>query len=233
MKLIGLLGGVGWETTAIYYRLLNEYVQRDLGGHHSARILIHSLDSGDIESHRRAGNWDEIGHILGEAAGALKAGGAEFIILATNTMHRIADHISTVSDLELLHIADPVGAKLRADGFTRVALLGTRHTMESDFYPNVLETRYGLSVITPEPDERAEVQRIISDELCHGIIRAESEFFVGELVRKLHARGAEAVILGCSHITTIIPPECDIIPVYDTTRLHARAAVRHALGDRP
>lgn len=233
MKLIGLLGGMSWDTTATYYRMMNEYAQRARGGRHSARILMHSIDFRDVDEHRREGNWDEIGRVLGEAARSLKAGGADFIVLATNGMHRLADRISQDSELDLLHIADPVGFELRKNGHRKVALLGTCFTMESDFYDQRLGAQYGLSVIKPNQPERAEVHRIIYEELGRGVIRTESRQYLGALIGKLHERGADAVILGCSAISKIIPTDCDLIPAYDTTRLHACAAIKRALDGAP
>lgn len=231
MRLIGLLGGLGWQTTAMYYRLMNECVQKKLGDGHSARTLMHAVDYHAIEPHLRSDDWDGIGRILGEAACGLKAGGAEFLVIASNALHRVADRISSASGLELLHIADPAGFKIHKDGFRKVGLLGTQLTMSSRFYSDRLSERFGIAVITPEPREQAEVHRIIFDELAQGVVRNGSRHFLGTLIRDLHGRGADAIMLGCSVITMIVPPDNDMIPVYDATRLHTQAAVNLALQD--
>lgn len=231
MKLIGLLGGFDWENTANYYRMINELVRRERGSEHAARVLLHSVDLEEIQGCRRRGDWDEIRSILGRAARSLQAGGADFIVMAGNTLHQIADHIRSVSGLEVLHIADPTGFEIHKDGYATAAMLGTRHTMESRFYPEMLAERYGITVITPEPDERDEVHRIINEELSQGVVRTESRVYVANLIGRLHDRGAEALILACSTITMIVPPDRDIIPVYDTTRLHVRATVLHSMKD--
>lgn len=229
MKLIGLLGAFGWKTTATYYRLINEYTRRELGGAHTARILLHSLNSHGVDHHQHRNEWAQIGEILGEGGRSLKAGGADFIILTSNSLHRVADLVQTKSELELLHIADPAGAIIHRDGHNSVALIGTKNTMESGFYQTWLLDRYGITVITPESDEQARVHEIIFKELADGVIHPDSRRFISALIGRLHQRGAQAVILGCSEITMIVPPDYDLIPVYDTTRLHARAAVERAL----
>lgn len=231
MKLIGLLGGMSWETSAIYYRMINEMVRRERGHNHAARLLMHSVDFNEIDLCRRRDDWDQIGRILGQAGRSLQAGGADFIVMASNTMHQIADHVRSFSGLDLLHIADPTGFEIRKDGFEKVAMLGTRYTMESQFYPELLANRYGIEVITPECEERAEVNRIIYEELSHGVVRTESRIYVANLIGRLHERGAQALVLACSEITMIVPPDHDIIPVYDTTRLHVRAAVQRSMKD--
>ncbi len=229
MKLIGLLGAVGWKTTADYYRMINEYTHRQLGGEHTARILLHSVDSHMLHQHQCNNDWPEIGAILGEAGRSLKNGGADFIVLTSNAMHQVADHVTCKSKLDLLHIAEPAAAMVHNDGHRLVALIGTRDTMEGDFYQDWLEKHYGIAMITPEADERERVNQIIIDELADGVIHASSRRYVSELIGKLHRRGAQGLILACSEITAIVPPDYDLIPVYDTTRLHARAAVQRAL----
>jgi aspartate racemase len=229
MKLIGLLGAVGWKTTANYYRMINEYTRRELGGAHTARILLHSPNSQMLDQHQRSNEWHQIGEILGEAGRSLKAGGADFIVLTSNSMHQVADLVRRKSELDLLHIAEPAGARIHDDGHQLVALIGTRNTMESSFYQSWLGERYGIKVIAPEANERVRVQEIIFDELADGVIHPGSRRYVSDLIGKLHQRGAQGIILGCSEITAIVPPDYDIIPVYDTTRLHARAAVQRAL----
>jgi aspartate racemase len=228
MKCIGLLGGMSWESTAIYYRLMNEAVRDRLGGHHSARLLLHSVDFHAIKQLQHDGDWAGTAKILVEAARGLKAGGADFLVIATNTMHKVAREIEAGSGLAIIHIADPTGEALVADGVARVALLGTRFTMEQDFYRRRLEERFGLEVLVPEPGERDEIHRIIYDELCLGIVRRESAEIYRDIIAAMKDRGAEAVILGCTEITMIVDADVSPLPTYDTTRLHAEAAVARA-----
>ena len=230
MKLIGLLGGInGWRTTATYYRLMNEYVRKQLGNDHTARILLHSVDYQHINQWRASDDWDAIGSLLAEAARGLNAGGAEFIVLAGNSIHKSTDHINAASGLDLLHIADPVGSEIVRDGYRKVGLLGTRATMETDIYEKRLQQTYGISMIVPDPVDRIELDRIIFDELSLGVIRTELQAYVCGLIRQLRDRGAEAIILGCPELTVLAPPDNNILPVYDTTRLHATAAVMRAI----
>ena len=230
MKLIGLLGGMSWESTALYYRLMNEAVREKLGGLHSARILLHSVDFHEIEQRQHKGDWDGTAQILGEAAKGLKAGGADFLVIATNTMHKVAPHIETASGLDILHIADPTGQALKRDGIKRVALLGTRFTMEQDFYRERLTKEFGLDVMVPEEADRDTIHRVIYEELCLGVTKPESALAYVDIIARLKAQGAEAVILGCTEITMIINAGNSPLPVYDTTRLHALAAVDRALS---
>ena len=230
MRLIGLLGGMSWESTALYYRLMNEEVRASLGGLHSARILLHSVDFHDIEQRQHGGDWEGTAEILGMAATGLKAGGADFLVIATNTMHKVAAQIETASGLEILHIADPTGEALAKAGVKRVALLGTRFTMEQDFYRKRLEERFGLDVLVPELQDRETIHSIIYDELCLGVTKMESAQAYCAIIAKLKAAGAEAVILGCTEITMIVGAHNSPLPVFDTTALHARAAVKRALS---
>lgn len=229
MKLIGLLGGLSWEASSNYYRMMNEFVQRELGGYHTARILLHSVDYSEIKDSSSSGDLDRLASVLSEAGRSLRAGGADFIVIANNTMHQFASRIEGASGLDLLHIADPTGAEIRKAGHRTVALLGTRVTMEGDFYSERLLESSGISVITPELQERIEVNRLIYDELVHGVVRTGSRDFLGDLIHKLQVRGAEAVVLGCSELTAIVPPDNGAFRIYDTTRLHAKAAVKRAL----
>lgn len=230
MKLIGLLGGAGWKTTATYYRMLNERLQKEFGGQHTARILLHSVNSHDMINSQLAGDPDQQASILVDAARSLKAGGADFIVIANNALHQFADHVSRTSGLDLLHIADVAGAAIKRDGFRNVVLLGTRATMEADFYQERLRNSYGVNVLTPDPIDRVEVNRIITDELVHGILSSGSRMFLAGLISSLRKRGAEAVVLGCSELTSIVPSDSDMPHLYDTTRLHVAAAVQRALG---
>ncbi|MEO4045064.1 aspartate/glutamate racemase family protein [Hoeflea sp. CAU 1731] len=230
MRCIGVLGGMSWESTALYYRLMNEETKARLGGLHSARIVMHSVDFQDIETLQHAGDWDGAGDILCEAAVGLKRAGAEFLVIATNTMHKLADRIERASGLPVLHIAEPTGAALVTDGVKRVALLGTRFTMEEDFYRSYLERRFALGVTVPEADDRAAIHRIIYEELCRGVVTEASQEAFAECIGRLKQTGSEAVILGCTEITMVVDPASSALPVYDTTALHAKAAVARALS---
>ena len=229
MKLIGMLGGLGWESTSLYYRMLNEFTQRELGGSHAARILLHSVDHGAIRSAVSKGDEGRVLSILCEAAHSLKNGGADFAVIASNSMHRYADQIEDATGIELLHISDPTVTEVMKAGHQTVALLGTRATMESCFYSERLREHANTAVIAPELAEREEVDRVIFDELARGVMRSGSRDYISGLIGKLCDRGAEAVVLGCSQLKTIITPSCDPLPFYDTTRLHAKAAVKRAL----
>ncbi len=229
MKLIGLLGGMSWQSTTLYYRMLNEEVRDQLGGLHSARILLHSVDFQDIEQRQHKGDWDGTAQILSQAAKGLKAGGADFLVIATNTMHKVASQIEAASGLDILHIADPTGEALLKSGVRRVALLGTRFTMEQDFYRKRLEDNFGLDVIVPEMEDRQVIHRIIYEELCLGVTKPESAANFCNIIGKLKSDGAEAVILGCTEITMIVSQANSPLPVFDTTALHAEAAVVRAL----
>lgn len=230
MKLIGLLGGMSWESTALYYRLMNEEVRNRLGGLHSARVILHSVDFHEIELRQHSGDWDGTAQILSDAAKGLKSGGADFLVIATNTMHKVAPQIEAASNLDILHIADPTGEALVRDGVRRVALLGTRFTMEQDFYRDRLARKFGLDVLVPGDEDRNTIHRIIYDELCLGVTKPDSALAYVGIIARLQAKGAEAVILGCTEITMIINAGNSPLPVYDTTRLHALAAVERALS---
>ncbi len=231
MKTIGLIGGMSWESSAEYYRIINEEAARRLGGTHSARSLMLSVDFGEIEAAQHRGDWDALEAEMVAAARALARGGADFLVLCTNTMHRFADAMEAGADLPLIHIADPTAEAIRADGFSRVGLLGTAFTMEQDFYKGRLAERHGLEVLVPEAEDRALVHRVIYEELVLGVVREESRAAYREVIARLVARGAEAVILGCTEIMLLVRPEDSAVPVYDTTTLHAKAAVERALAD--
>lgn len=228
MKTIGLIGGMSWESTAHYYRVLNQETAARLGGLHSAPLLIHSVDFAPIAQMQSDGDWEGAGRVLAEAAQGLERGGAEVIGLATNTMHIVADLITAALSVPFVHIADPTSDALLGDKFTTVGLLGTRFTMEMGFYRERLEAR-GLSVLIPEVD-RTNLNGIIYEELCRGIVREESRRVYVTAIERLAARGAEAVILGCTEIGMLIDDDVSPLPVYDTTDLHARALVSAALA---
>jgi len=228
MKTIGLIGGMSWESTAHYYRILNQETAARLGGLHSAPVLVDSLDFAPIAELQAEGNWDEAGALLNRSALRLKAAGAEVIGLATNTMHLVAEQMMAGVDAPFVHIADPTADALLADGYTTVGLLGTRFTMEMGFYRERLEQR-GLTALIPEVD-RTNLNGIIYDELCRGIVREESRKVYVDAIARLAARGAEAVILGCTEIGMLIDDAVSPLPVFDTTDLHARALVGAALS---
>ncbi|MBZ4319069.1 aspartate/glutamate racemase family protein [Streptomyces huiliensis] len=230
MKTIGLLGGMSWESTAEYYRLLNERTRERLGGLHSAKCVLYSVDFAEIERLQEQGRWDEAGDILAAAAKSLTAAGAEFLLICTNTMHKVADRITAATDVPLLHIADATAEAVRAAGARRVGLLGTAFTMEQDFYRDRLAAG-GLEVLVPDADGRATVHRVIYEELCAGIVREESREAYRAVIRDLVARGAEGVILGCTEIEILVGAEDSAVPVFPTARLHAEAAVALALAD--
>jgi aspartate racemase len=228
VKTIGLIGGMSWESSAHYYRVLNEEAARRLGGLHSAPVILHSVDFAPIEELQRADRWDDAGIILGDIAAGLEAQGAGVIGLATNTMHIVADSITARIGVPFIHIAAPTADALLADGMRRVGLLGTRFTMEKRFYIEGLEAR-GLEAIVPDVGI-TNLNGIIYDELCRGVVRDESRKVYIEAIARLAARGAEAVILGCTEIGMLIDDSVSPLPVYDTTDLHAKALVSAALA---
>ncbi|MGL5523018.1 MAG: aspartate/glutamate racemase family protein [Aeromonas veronii] len=230
MKCIGLLGGMSWESTVSYYQALNRGVRAQLGGLHSARVLLNSVDFAGIERLQHAGDWPATARLLAAEARKLQDGGADFLLIGTNTMHKVAPEIEAAIDIPLLHIADATAAKLQADGITRVGLLGTRFTMEQDFYKGRLQERFGLAVLVPDDAERERVHRIIYDELCLGEIRASSRAEYLAIIAGLAAAGAEAVILGCTEIALLVGDARAAVPLYDTTAIHAEAAVALALA---
>lgn len=228
-KLLGLLGGMSWESTLPYYRTINETVRERLGGLHSARLLLYSVDFAEVERLQHAGDWDAAGALLGRAARSLRDGGAQLLVICTNTMHKVADAVEAASQLPLLHIADPTGAAIRAAGLRTIGLLGTRFTMEQDFYRQRLIQRHGLEVLVPHADERETVHRVIYEELCLGRIREQSRQHYRRIIASLAARGAQGVILGCTEIGLLIGPDDVDVALFDTTALHARAAALASL----
>ncbi|MGW4744737.1 aspartate/glutamate racemase family protein [Streptomyces sp. NPDC004290] len=230
MKTIGLIGGMSWESTAEYYRLLNEFTRDRLGGLHSARCVLYSVDFAEIEELQVQGRWAEAGEVLAAAAESLEAAGADMVLICTNTMHKVADQVEAAVSIPLLHLADATAEAVRASGLHRVGLLGTAFTMEQDFYRGRLEAG-GLAVGVPDADGRAEVHRVIYEELCLGVVREESRAAYQKVIEDLVANGAEGVILGCTEIELLIGPEDSPVPVFPTARLHARAAVEAALSE--
>ena len=229
MKTIGLIGGMSWESTANYYRDINERVKQRLGGLHSARILLYSVDFQEIERLQHQGRWDEAGEQLGDIARRLEGAGADVVALCTNTMHKVAPAIEAALRVPFLHIADPTAQAVKQAGIGRIGLLGTRFTMEEDFYRGRLVQRHGLDVIVPDPAERETVHRVIYDELCLGKVEERSRKAYRDIIAHLVERGAEGVILGCTEIAMLVSPADSPVPLFDTTQLHAASAVDFAL----
>ncbi len=230
MKIIGVLGGMSWESTVVYYQLMNQEVRRRLGGAHSAEILLYSVDFGRIEELQHAGAWDELTAEMIGGARRLAAGGADFLLIATNTMHKMAEAVEEASGLEVLHIADATARAVQSAGLRRVGLLGTRFTMEQPFMRERLEG-WGLEVLVPPEEDRRAVHRIIYEELVQGVVRDESREVYRGVMARLAQRGARGIILGCTEIGLLVGPEDAPVPVFDTTRIHAVAAVDRALAE--
>ena len=231
MKTIGLIGGMSWQSTRVYYDLLNEAVAAARGGLHSAEILMRSVDFAGLEAAMRHGDWSGIEARLGDEAAALVAGGADCLLLCTNTMHKLFDGIAARVDVPLFHIADPLGQALAGDGLTQVGLLGTRFTMVEDFYATRLMERFGIGTIVPDEEQIAAIDRVIFSELCRGEVRNESRDVYLRIIEDLASRGAEGIILGCTEIEMLVKPDHHHLPLYDTTKLHAVHAVEWALAD--
>jgi aspartate racemase len=229
VKTIGLLGGMSWESSALYYRLLNETVRDRLGGLHSARCVLLSVDFAEIERLQVAGDWARAGELLAADAKTLEAAGAELVLLCTNTMHKVARTLTDAITVPLLHVGDVTADAVRAAGITRVGLLGTAFTMEQPFLTDRLADR-GLHVLLPDPVDRALVHRVIYEELCLGIVREESRAAFRAVIERLVADGADGVILGCTEIELLITPDDVDVPVFPTSRLHVEAAVAAALA---
>jgi aspartate racemase len=234
MKTIGIIGGVSWASTVDYYRYMNEKVQDDLGGDHSAKILMYSIEFGEFSRQERladAGNWDPLNATMLDAARRLKAGGADFIIIGSNTLNSRADDIEAKVGLPVLRIYDATGAKVNRSGLKKVALLGTKYTMEQPFYRDALANKYGIQVVTPNATERDYINMVIFDELCRNDIRNKSRAeYVRIINRLVDEEGAQGVILGCTEIPLLVHQSDVKVPVFDTTRIHAEAAVDYALG---
>lgn len=230
MKTIGLLGGMSWESTIPYYRQINERIKERLGGLHSARIVLYSVDFHEIEKLQHAGDWPAAGAMMAAAGRSLQAAGADFLVLCTNTMHKVASSLEAAVTIPLLDIADPTATAIRQAGFSTVGLLGTRFTMEEDFYRDRLRERHGLRVLVPGPEDRDIVHRVIYEELCLGVVTAESRGEYRRIMAALVAEGAQAIILGCTEISLLVTQEDSAVPLFDTTALHARAAAEEALA---
>jgi aspartate racemase len=228
MKTIGLIGGMSWESTAIYYRLINEDVKKRLGGSHSARIIIHSVDFAEIESLQKSGQWHEAGKYLAQIGRSLENAGAQVLGLATNTMHKVVDQITNETTVKFVHIAHPTADAIVQCGFKNVGLLGTRFTMEESFYKSEFEKR-GLRVTVPEPEARLEINRIIFEELCRGTFRPDSANYYYKVISEFKAKGIQCVILGCTEIGLLVNNGSSDLPLFDTTQLHSAALVDFSL----
>lgn len=224
MKTIGLIGGMSWESTVPYYRIINETVKARLGGLHSAKLALVSVNFHEIERMQHAGDWAAASEAMADAARRLHAAGADFIVLCTNTMHKVADAIERATSIPLLHIADPTAAAIKAAGHSTVGLLGTRFTMEQAFYRDRLVSEHGLNVIVPDDADRAIVHRVIYEELCLGQVHEESRDEYRRIMTSLVERGAQAIILGCTEISLLVSAIDATVPLFDTTRLHAEGA---------
>jgi aspartate racemase len=230
MKTIGLIGGMSWESTVPYYRQINEAVKNRLGGLHSAKIVLYSVDFHEIERLQRAGDWETAGRILADAARALGSAGANFLVLCTNTMHKVAGSIEAAVSIPLLHIADATATEIKRYGLRTVGLLGTGFTMEQPFYRDRLRDRHGIEVVVPQAQDRDTVHRIIYEELCLGVVKPASRNAYREIMKDLASRGAQAIILGCTEISLLVSQDDSEVPLFDTTAIHARAAAEEALA---
>lgn len=229
MKTIGLIGGMSWESTVPYYRIINETVREKLGGFHSAKLVLYSVDFHEIEQLQSSGAWEESGRVLARAAHALEAAGADFLVLCTNTMHKVADAIDRAVNIPLLHITDPTGQEIKKAGLQKVGLLGTRFTMEQEFYRGRLRDHHHLNVLIPDDADRGFVHRVIYEELVQGVVRDQSRGEFRRVIQRLVDQGAQGVILGCTEISMLVRQSDSPVPLFDTTSLHARKAAEWAL----
>ena len=231
MKTIGMLGGMSWESTATYYRVLNEGIKSALGGFHSARIAMVSVDFDEMEKLQHTGGWEQVARLLGAAAKSVEAAGADFLLICTNTMHKVSPQIEQAISIPLLHIADATAEQLVRDRISCVGLLGTQFTMEQDFYKRRLTEKFGIKVVIPDAGDRELVHEVIYDELCMGKITDNSRSSYLHIIDKLKQHGAEAVVLGCTEIALLVQQAHTPVPLYDTTEIHAQQAIRYALAD--
>ncbi|MEZ9057950.1 aspartate/glutamate racemase family protein [Vibrio pelagius] len=230
MKTIGLIGGMSWESTASYYKALNEGVKERLGGLNSAKVVLFSVNFDDIEKLQHQGKWDETAVLLSQAAKSVEKAGADFLMICTNTMHKVVPEIESRISIPILHIADATANVLQADGIEKVGLLGTRFTMDQDFYKGRLTDKFGMEVLVPNSEDQETVHSIIYDELCKGIIKENSKEQYLAIINKLYQQGAQAVILGCTEIALLVNQEDTQVPLYDTTEIHAKQGVEYALS---
>ncbi len=229
MKTIGMIGGMSWESSIEYYRIINEKVKEKLGGLHSAKSVMYSVDFAEIEALQHTGRWDEATQAMIEAARHVEAGGADFLIICTNTMHKMADEVEAAIGIPLLHIADATAETIKSQGLTKIGLLGTKFTMEEDFYRGRLVEKHGLEVLIPDTEDREIVHRVIYDELVLGEIKPESREAYKKIIEKLIAAGAQGIILGCTEIGLLVKAKDSRVPLFDTTYIHAVSAVEMAL----
>ncbi len=229
MKTIGLIGGMSWESSLEYYRIINETVKEKLGGFHSAKCLMYSVDFEEVEKLQRNGKWDEATALMIDAAQRVKKGGADFVLICTNTMHKMAEEVQSSINIPLLHLADVTAERIKAQGLKKVGLLGTKFTMEEDFYKGRLIKKHGLEVMIPDDEEREAIHNILYNELCMGEIKKISKDKFKKIIDNLVLKGAEGIILGCTEIPLLIDKEDYEIPLFDTTRIHAEEAVEYAL----
>lgn len=229
MKTIGLIGGMSWESSLEYYRIINEQIKEKLGGLHSAKSLMYSVDFDEIERLQHQGNWEEATKLMIDAAKRLERGGADFVIICTNTMHKMADDVQNSINIPLLHITDATAEKIKKRGLNKIGLLGTKFTMEEDFYKGRLIEKYGLEVIVPDDKDRQIVHDVIYDELCLGTINQSSKDQFIRIINRLFDNGAKAVILGCTEIPLLVEQRDVKVPLFDTTRIHAEGAVEYSL----
>ncbi len=232
MKVIGLLGGMSWESSLEYYRIINEIVRQRLGGLHSAKCILYSVDFEEIEKLQNEGKWDELTKIMVESAQKLEKAGAEMILICTNTMHKMADDVQNAIQIPLLHIADAAAEKVKEKNLKKVGLLGTNYTMEQDFYKGRIKEKYNIDVIIPDLDERKIVHDVIFNELCLGQVKDESREIYKKIIKNLAKNGAEGIILGCTEIPLLVNQKDFAIPIFDTTLIHSIAAVDYALSNK-
>lgn len=230
MKTMGLIGGMSWESSLEYYRIVNEETKQTLGGFHSAKTILYSVDFAEVEKLQHEGRWEELTDLMIAAARSLENAGAEFILICTNTMHKMADDVQKSIGVPLLHVVDATAEQIRKDGLKKVGLLGTKFTMEQDFYKGRLFERYGVDVVIPDEEERGIIHRVIYDELCLGKINPASKEYFNKIITNLINSGADGIILGCTEIPLLVKQKDISIPVYDTTDIHAKAAVAFALS---
>ncbi len=231
MKTIGLIGGLSWESTAEYYRIINEAVKERLGGFHSAKLVLHSVEFADFEVMQREGRWNDAAAALAEAGRSVEAGGADFALICANTMHKVFDAVQSALAIPLIHIVDVTARKIRAAGFKTVGLLGTRYTMEDTFFRDRLARKHGIESLVPDKESRDALHKILYDELCLGELRPDSKLAIRAMIAGLGARGAQGVILGCTELPLIVKAGDSELPLFDTTAIHALAAVDEALRD--
>ncbi|NMC13786.1 MAG: aspartate/glutamate racemase family protein [Chloroflexi bacterium] len=231
MKTIGLIGGMSWESSLEYYRIINETIKQKLGGFHSAKCLLYSVDFAEVEEMQKLGKWQDAAQIMIAAAQNLERGGADFIILCTNTMHKLADEIQANIHIPFLHIADATAKMIKIAGLNTIGLLGTRFTMEHDFYKGRLIEKFGFKILIPNDADRERIHQIIYTELCLGVVKPESREEYKKVIAKLIREGAQGIILGCTEIELLVHEEDSAVPLYPTTRIHAQTAVAYALGE--